>query len=185
VRNEWFISQPAVFVRRSAIDVVGEVNADLHLVMDWELWLRLALKKVQITYLPQTIANFRVWPDAKTQSKSEQSGREKLRVLDELFATERLPESVRTVEAEAYSNVHKFIARSRLKQGQLGKARHSAFQAARYYPRCLLERQMISIVVRSLTGATMAARVKRWIKPITPRRRNQSRPEKGRRRDRD
>jgi len=162
VCNEWFISQPAVFVRQEVIDRVGKVNEDLHLVMDWELWLRIALAGFNIQYLQQTIANFRIWGATKTQSQSERSGQEKLKVLDTLFSKAALPQAFRAVQKKAYSNVHRFIGANYCARSQMAQARHHILKAVTLYPRCLREGNVIKLLLFSLLRKTMAIQLRNW-----------------------
>ena len=84
VCGRWFIPQQSTFIRRAVLDRVAEVNEDLHLVMDWELYLRMAMAGTQIRYLEGRLANFRTYPEAKTNAQFMISGQEKLAVLDEV-----------------------------------------------------------------------------------------------------
>jgi glycosyltransferase involved in cell wall biosynthesis len=59
------IPQPAAFVRRSAIEQVGLLDEDLHYVMDYELWLRLAALGPPL-FLPRLLAAATVHADTKT-----------------------------------------------------------------------------------------------------------------------
>jgi len=56
---ENFISQPAVFIRREAINAIGPVDLGLPTAMDYDLWLRLA-KLGAPGYINNDLACFRV-----------------------------------------------------------------------------------------------------------------------------
>jgi len=56
---ENFISQPAVFMRREALEAAGQVDTTLPTAMDYDLWLRLA-KLGKPGYLSDDLACFRV-----------------------------------------------------------------------------------------------------------------------------
>lgn len=60
-----FIVQPAVFFRRAAFEAVGGLNADLHYVMDYDLWIRLG-SRGHVRYLPRVLAEVRVHAATKT-----------------------------------------------------------------------------------------------------------------------
>lgn len=60
------IPQPAVFVRREMFAKVGGFREDLHLAMDYEMWLRLAAC-TPFTVVSETLAGFRVAEDTKTR----------------------------------------------------------------------------------------------------------------------
>jgi glycosyltransferase involved in cell wall biosynthesis len=57
--TENFISQPAVFMRRKALETVGPIDPGLPTAMDYDLWLRLA-KLGKPGYINDDLACFRV-----------------------------------------------------------------------------------------------------------------------------
>lgn len=61
-----YLCQPAVFFRRRVIDQYGMINENLQYCMDYEFWLRLALKGVRFAYLNQILAGSRLHADTKT-----------------------------------------------------------------------------------------------------------------------
>jgi glycosyltransferase involved in cell wall biosynthesis len=56
--TENYISQPAVFFRKSLMDEVGELRKDLRFAMDYDLWLRFG-KRFPASVLPQYLSGFR------------------------------------------------------------------------------------------------------------------------------
>lgn len=62
-----FICQPSTFFRKSALDAVGGLDRNLHYVMDYDLWIRLA-RQFEFTYLPQYLSNYRLHEESKTIS---------------------------------------------------------------------------------------------------------------------
>ncbi|MCC7009868.1 MAG: glycosyltransferase [Acidobacteria bacterium] len=62
------ISQPACFVRRSAMERVGGLNAHLHFTMDWDFWIRLHRAGCRFRFLDAPLAAVRVHPGTKTMS---------------------------------------------------------------------------------------------------------------------
>ena len=58
--------QPAAFFRRSAFDAVGGIDASIHWAMDYDLWLRIAAKGLNVAYLPKVLAHFRWLAENKT-----------------------------------------------------------------------------------------------------------------------
>ena len=69
------LAQPATFFRRSAYAAVGGLDARLRFAMDVDLWLKLAATG-PIVQVPETLARFRVHPDAKTQRAKRATLRE-------------------------------------------------------------------------------------------------------------
>ncbi len=74
-----FINQPAVFWRRAAWRECGPFREDLHLVMDYEYWLRLG-QRYPAGVIPAALANFRVYPDSKSFQRYRQQFQDELRV---------------------------------------------------------------------------------------------------------
>ena len=75
--------QPPTFFSRRAYLAAGGLRADLHYVMDYDLYCRiLALPDVQVSYLDQVLSAFRLHPAAKT-------ARAKSRFLTELRSVSR------------------------------------------------------------------------------------------------
>lgn len=85
--SENFISQPACFWRRSAMEEIGLINEEEHLVMDYEYWLRLGA-----TYEPGYIANelstFRFYATSKSGSLFRKQFKRELEVSKE-YATKK------------------------------------------------------------------------------------------------
>lgn len=60
------ISQPGTFWTRWAQAIVGDLDEDFHLTMDYELWLRFARARIPALYLPEVVARFEVHEASKT-----------------------------------------------------------------------------------------------------------------------
>lgn len=60
-----FICQPTTFFRRNAYEAIGGLNADLHFVMDYDLWLKLTAHKPAV-YIQQRLAQVRCYEETKT-----------------------------------------------------------------------------------------------------------------------
>ena len=60
-----FISQPAVWFRKSFLNEVGLLDENLHYTMDYDLWLRMGAKAVPVI-LNDYIASFRFYSGSKT-----------------------------------------------------------------------------------------------------------------------
>jgi glycosyltransferase involved in cell wall biosynthesis len=74
--ERWFcVPQQAVFWRRSLMSEVGLFNTDLHMVMDFEYWLRASLR-TNFRVLDRTLAAFRLTEGTKTISRTHEMYRE-------------------------------------------------------------------------------------------------------------
>jgi glycosyltransferase involved in cell wall biosynthesis len=65
---EDFISQPAVFFRRSFLRDVGPLDESLHFTMDYDLWLRMGARADPVI-IPEYLASFRYHTLSKTKSQ--------------------------------------------------------------------------------------------------------------------
>lgn len=65
------IDQPATFFRKSALEIIGLLNENLHYVMDAEWWMKylLAYGMNGIKEINTAIVNFRIHPSSKTASQ--------------------------------------------------------------------------------------------------------------------
>jgi glycosyltransferase involved in cell wall biosynthesis len=83
------ILQPAAFFRRAPFTAVGGLDTSLHYTLDYDLWIRLALR-YPVRYLPALLAQARVYPQTKTSS----GGMERLTEIERMvrrYGRRRLP----------------------------------------------------------------------------------------------
>jgi glycosyltransferase involved in cell wall biosynthesis len=83
------ISQPAAFFRRDAFQAAGRLDTSLHIVMDWDLWLRLEAQG-PIYCITALLAQMRLYPEAKTYSSDRTLYRE-IRHMVERYGGKKLP----------------------------------------------------------------------------------------------
>ena len=96
------IPQPTVFLRRTAIEACMGVDENLHYVMDYDLWLRLAAQSFEFARIPSVLANFRVCDGTKSQAQAERFWPEIIRCYDRFFSIPSLPSDLRTLKQQAY-----------------------------------------------------------------------------------
>lgn len=87
------IAQPAAFFRRSVVEP-GEplLRVDLHMFLDYELWLRLHGRQVRFVHLPAVLAVDRDHPQRKIRGSEEVFIRETATLVEEygpVFASSR------------------------------------------------------------------------------------------------
>jgi glycosyltransferase involved in cell wall biosynthesis len=135
--------QPATFMRRSVLEKVGLLREDYHLIMDHELWIRIA-SLVPIQHVSQFWAAERTYPEAKTMDQAGNFVSEAERLLQELddfvgeqaFDRVKLHANLKTfagrryIDAKEYRNSLKaFLAGMRIKPGIVFKYWYKVVQA--------------------------------------------------------
>lgn len=60
------LTQPGAFVARWALDRVGPLDEEIHLAMDFDLWLRLIDARVPSAHIPEALAVFEIHASSKT-----------------------------------------------------------------------------------------------------------------------
>lgn len=75
------ISQPSCFIRRSALNKIGRLDAKLHYIMDWDLWIRLYKVGAKFFYLRKPLSVVRMYSETKTASGSNKRYAEINRLL--------------------------------------------------------------------------------------------------------
>ena len=78
------VKQPTIFMRRSVYESTGEINENLHYVMDWEYWLRAGLKSKFLYLQDVVLANFRLCSGTKSFDMPPEFHLEWLNVLEEI-----------------------------------------------------------------------------------------------------
>jgi glycosyltransferase involved in cell wall biosynthesis len=117
----------AVLARRDAIDEAGGYDESLLAAEDWDLWLRVAMRR-PYRFVDREVARFRYHPGSLTAVSSAQLAEVldcRVRVLDKLFARADLPHAVHAMRAVAYRNVHVFATIRYLQAGRVADARRA------------------------------------------------------------
>ncbi len=81
LRTTMAISQQCTFFRAAAYRRVGGLDPTIHHVMDYDLFMRLALQGCAFHYIPETLALFRLHDTSKTIGTPWKLWREELRVF--------------------------------------------------------------------------------------------------------
>ena len=64
------ISQPAAFWRKRLADTIGPFDESLHLVMDYEYWLRAGAAGMALEHIPDVLAHTRMHRQTKTSGRN-------------------------------------------------------------------------------------------------------------------
>lgn len=83
-----YISQPAVFWRRSAMQAIGYFSEQHHLIMDYEYWLRLG-KQYLAGVIPHYLASFRSHASNKSSQRYREQFQQEYQVACEFSPGQR------------------------------------------------------------------------------------------------
>src|SRR5262245_10149752 len=77
--------QPGLWFRPYRIASVGGIDVSLHCAFDFDLTLRYLAKYPEVTYLPQTLASFRLHETSKTSSQQSDFNQERMIVYRKIL----------------------------------------------------------------------------------------------------
>lgn len=119
-------TQPSVFFRRKVLDEVGFLNTSLHLVMDWEFWIRIGLHfgAEHLQKTEKVLSNNRQWPGTKTLKRWRKICEENRQVFDATFRDFSGDEELQRIRRLAYSASYR-------KQAYLAWQNGDTFEAIR------------------------------------------------------
>lgn len=158
--------QPGTFLRREVFEQLGGPRLDLHYMLDWELWLRVALHypPAAIARTDALLAADRQWQGTKTLNAGGKSGTEVRKVLTELFAARTLPPQLQRLERRALARAWWRQSKGELTQGQCRPALISLLRAVGLspgsFPPLKVLRQVRRILCRSCSRLIPAVRAR-------------------------
>ena len=65
------LCQPAVFMKRSTYEKLGEFSHDFNVVFDFEYWMRAVFRKMKFRYIDSVLATSRFYVENKTMAQKE------------------------------------------------------------------------------------------------------------------
>jgi glycosyltransferase involved in cell wall biosynthesis len=125
--------QPTVFMRRNVLEEVGYLGEDYHLVLDHELWIRIA-SRYPIVHVPSFWAVERTHVDAKTVAQAAGWVEEAERFLAEAEGSENLGPTIAQHRNQVVASMDTFAARRLIDAGRYGEAITRLIRALRRYP---------------------------------------------------
>jgi len=138
------IGQPAVFMRRSALQKTGGLDPAFHFLLDHHLWIRLA-QQGKILHVPQTWAAARYHAEAKNRAKAAEFGREAFRILESVEQDGNLAPILAKVNRRARASTHRVDSRYLLDGGQPVAALLAWMKALFIHPPTALARMNIFV----------------------------------------
>lgn len=164
------IGQPAVFMRRSALQKTNGLDPAFHFLLDHLLWIQIA-KHGKILHVDETWSAARTHAEAKNRAKATEFGREAFRILETVAQDENLAPLLAKVTRRAHASAHRVDSRYLLDGSQPAKALSAWMRALFIHPRTALARMNIfaSAILNllglgKLRGAVLKAREARYKK---------------------
>lgn len=146
------IGQPAVFMRRSALQKTKGLDPTFHFLLDHLLWIQIA-KQGKILHVDQTWSAARYHAEAKNVAKAAEFGREAFRILETIAQDKDLAATLLKIDRRAHASAYRVDARYLLDGGLPDKALQAWFRALSIYPPVALKRMNIFVsAVLSLLG---------------------------------
>jgi glycosyltransferase involved in cell wall biosynthesis len=138
------IGQPAVFMRRSALQKTDGLNPSFHFLLDHLLWIQLA-QHGEILHVDQTWSAARYHAEAKNRAKAADFGREAFRILELVKQDKTLGPILAKVHRRARASAHRVDARYLLDGGQSAKSLLAWIRALLIHPPTALARMNILV----------------------------------------
>ena len=138
------IGQPAVFMRRSALEKTFGLDPALHFLLDHFLWIQIA-QHGKILHVDQTWAAARYHAEAKNRAKAAEFGREAFRILDNVKLDKKLAPILAQIDRRARASAHRVDARYLLDGGQPAASLSAWMRALFTHPPTALARMNLFI----------------------------------------
>jgi glycosyltransferase involved in cell wall biosynthesis len=127
------IGQPAVFMRRSALEQAGGLDLDYHYLLDHHLWLRVG-QRGKMVHIPELWAAARFHPAAKNRAHAAEFGAEAYRIVDWMLEEQGLVDQTLCDFRRIMAGAHRINARYLLDGGQPAAAFAAYWQSVRAWP---------------------------------------------------
>ncbi|MCC6259783.1 MAG: glycosyltransferase [Anaerolineales bacterium] len=138
------IGQPAVFMRRSALQKTNGLDVSFHFLLDHLLWIQLA-QRGKILHVNQTWSAARYHAEAKNRAKAAEFGAEAFRILQAAQADAALAPVLAKVKRRAQASAQRVNARYLLDGGLPAQALSAWLSALRIHPPTALARMNIFV----------------------------------------
>jgi glycosyltransferase involved in cell wall biosynthesis len=157
------IGQPAVFMRRSALESAGGLDPSLHFMLDHQLWIRMACQG-RILHVDQTWAAARYHAEAKNRAKAVEFGREAFRILDFAEHDKTFAPILARVRRRAYASANRVDSRYLLDGGQPAAALSAWMRALFIHPPTALARLniLVSVLLNLFGLGKLRLEILRW-----------------------
>lgn len=130
--------QPAVFMRREALKQAGYLRQESHLILDHELWVRIAAA-YPIKHVDEYWAVERTHEDAKTIAQADLFVDEAFNFVEGLHSEPKFADVLREYDLKIRAGLHVFSARRLIDSGMPQKAFEHFSKAWQIEPKAVLK----------------------------------------------
>jgi glycosyltransferase involved in cell wall biosynthesis len=138
-----FIVQPATFFRNEPYSAVGGLDSGLTYCLDYDLWIRMASQRGGAAFIPDVLAQVRIYPQTKTAS----GGMVRLNEVEQMIRRHGRKTLPTEFEREAVGELRRH-AQSEISRGHLKNAAVAVWRCGRYALR-LAHRRGLRWVIRT------------------------------------
>jgi glycosyltransferase involved in cell wall biosynthesis len=128
------IPQPSAFVKRAAVERAGGIDAQFRYALDYDLWLRLALRGAKWRAVDETWAQFRIHDASKSGAEAQKFLPEVERAMEQALASPLLPPSLAARKDELRSRHFASVGKASLANLDMSMARKELWRAFRLRP---------------------------------------------------
>jgi glycosyltransferase involved in cell wall biosynthesis len=146
------ICQPSAFLKRSVFDAVGGIDPTFHMLMDYDLWVRICLRGMKIGHIDADLSLFRVHCKSKTTLNTVAFAEERWKLVDKCLADPVLAPQLAPYRKSLYAMAHLHLANAHWLDGQGQIARSHYEKAIQAAPRLILSRRGLSLLLRFALG---------------------------------
>jgi hypothetical protein len=125
--------QPAVFMRRSALELAGFLRDEFHMVLDHSLWIRIAARS-PIIHVPKFWAVERTHQDAKTTAQAGKFVEEAFQLIPQLEEDPLFEAVFKTHRQKIYAGLHSYAGRRYIDAAKYRTALWHFIQSIRLSP---------------------------------------------------
>lgn len=154
------IGQPAVFMRRSALQKTGGLDPTFHFLLDHLLWIHIA-KRGRILHINQTWSAARYHAGAKNVARAAEFGREAFRILETIAQDKDLAATLHKIDRRAHASAYRVDARYLLDGRLPGQALKAWLRALIIYPPVALKR--MNIFISAILNLLGLGKLRGWV----------------------
>lgn len=154
------IGQPAVFMRRSALQKTNGLDTSFHFLLDHFLWIKIA-GHGQILHVNQIWSAARYHAEAKNRAKAAEFGLEAFRILDAVSLDESLAPLLANVSRRAKASAHRVDARYLLDGGFPARSLAAWMRALFIHPPTALAR--LNLMVSGILNLLGLGKLREWV----------------------